>query len=97
MQRIAVTVTASGFALRECDRLPEWTRPAWLTEAGFLFYRDTSSGIPSDSGFRMIPPPAMERQEWRRCSANHETLLVPQGGRGYLIQREPGAEWEADA
>ena len=93
MQRIAVTVTASGKALRECDRLPEWTRPAWLTETGFLNYRDCPPGVSTCSGFRMDPPPARDRQEWRRASANHGTILAMQGGRGYTIRREPGAEW----
>jgi len=93
MQRIAVTITASGWSLRECDRLPEWTRPAWMTETGLLNFRDCPPGVPTGSGFRMDPPPARDRHEWRRASANHETLLVPIGGRGYVIRREPGAEW----
>lgn len=94
MQRIAVTVTASGEALRECDREPEWTRPAWLTDRGRLIFRDRTDGAPADSGFQMDPLPARDRHDWRRASTNHETVLAMQGGRGYLIRREPGAEWQ---
>lgn len=93
MERIAVTVTASGEALRACDREPEWTRPAWLTSTGRIFYRDCQPGVPTDSGFQLEPLPARDRHEWRRCSTNHGTMLVPVGGRGYTIRREPGADW----
>lgn len=73
--------------------LPGWTRPAWLNERGFLDYRDCPPGVPTCSGFRMDPPPARDRQEWHRASANHGTILAMQGGRGYVIRRELGAEW----
>ncbi len=39
-QRIAVVVTVSGDALRACDREPDYSRRAWLTDGGVLYYRE---------------------------------------------------------
>lgn len=94
MQRIAVTVTAKENSFQRYEPLPSWTRPAWLSEAGFLDFRDCPEGGPTCSGYLMDPPPCKDSQEWHRYSANHGTILAPQGGRGFIIKREPGAVWQ---
>lgn len=48
-QRIAVRVTVSGDALRACDREPAYSRRAWLTGGGLLYYREHDPRYTGDS------------------------------------------------
>ena len=102
MHRIAVVATTSGEALRACDREHPFSRRAWLTSRGLVYYREPDPRYdvahpfepgPHQCGHRMDPPPRLCDRQWRRCSANHGSLLVPTGGQGYIIEAETGAEW----